>query len=118
MTYETRFYATNRKIDKTSRKDVFLFINETLDIVRYTFPGEKVYILNFIESPEPSSRIAESMNLSSSYFAWKSFEQERYLYLSHWKGGVEICFPYGSRIEEDSGRGKIVLLSLDDCIEI
>lgn len=119
MEYNTIFYGTNLKTDKSSGKDVFLFILDNLDMVRYTFPGNRDFKLDFSENIALStSEAINALNFSQAYFAWKSFTHEKYLYISHWRGGVEICFPYGLEIEERQGRGKLVSLSLDDCLEL
>jgi hypothetical protein len=51
---------------------------------------------------------------ASEYWAWWDARNGRfdYVFLSRW--GVEMCFPYGTRIESEKGNGEVVNVTIDE----
>lgn len=48
----------------------------------------------------------------STYHAWWSNADQRFSMVFSHKQAVEICFPYGSKVEEDRGRGHLLNVSV------
>ncbi len=44
----------------------------------------------------------------SIYWAWWSEKDQEFMFVYPFKGLVEMCFPYGSKCEEERGRGKLM----------
>ncbi len=55
----------------------------------------------------PFFKVRIVLDESGDYWTWHSYETDRFCFTHHWREGVEICFPYGSKAEEKAGRGKI-----------
>ena len=49
----------------------------------------------------------------SAYWGWKRKGEEGISMIYPWKGAFEMCFPYGPKIEEEHGKGKIVRLKIE-----
>jgi len=54
----------------------------------------------------------------SLYWAWKDFKEKKYRHIFPTKNQVEMCFPYGSKIKEEKGEGKLVNLLIEEVKEI
>ncbi len=57
----------------------------------------------------------------NSYWAWYHHKELPYhekdefgLIIYAWRQAVEMCFPYGTKIEEEHGRGKIVRVKIEE----
>ncbi len=64
-------------------------------------------------APIHKVKITEDLSGKSQYWAW--FENEKQDYEMVWpkKLLAEMCFPYGSKIEEDRGRGKLTCVNIE-----
>ena len=64
--------------------------------------------------PEEMSRpmleveVSERTEAPGCYWAWWDEEHQRFDFVYPHKGLVEICFPYGTKVEEGQGRGKLL----------
>lgn len=65
-----------------------------------TYPIVKVLLT---EAPEEAQD-------ADCYWAWWDTEHDhnRFCMVWAWRGGVEMCFPYGTEIAERLGRGMVV----------
>ncbi len=48
----------------------------------------------------------------STYYAWWDNKEERFCMIFPHRQAVEICFPYGSKAEEERGRGHVLNVSV------
>jgi hypothetical protein len=51
-------------------------------------------------------------NIPDGYWGWWNIETQRFEMVFASKVQVEVCFPYGSKAEEDRGRGKLLPLNV------
>jgi len=51
---------------------------------------------------------------TSPYWAWWEVEDQRYNYVYPNRLGTEMCFAYGSQVEEERGRGKLVNVVVEE----
>jgi hypothetical protein len=52
--------------------------------------------------------VSEGTDTPDSYWAWWNAEEERFAMVFRSRQLVECCFPYGSKVEEERGRGKLL----------
>ena len=62
----------------------------------------------------PYYRVRLTADSDGEYWAWHAANDGRYHFTNRNKMGVEICFPYGSEIEEKLGRGKIIRVRVEE----
>jgi len=51
---------------------------------------------------------------TGDYFTWHDYENDKFNFTHPIRAGVDICFLYGSRAEEDRGRGKLIRCRIED----
>ncbi len=51
--------------------------------------------------------VSEGKDTPDTYWAWWDEQDQVFQFVNSHRMGVEICFAYGSRIEEEQGRGKL-----------
>ena len=57
--------------------------------------------------------VTEGTDTPDSYWGWWDNKDERFTIVFARKLLVEICFPYGSKAEEDRGRGKLLPVNVE-----
>jgi hypothetical protein len=55
---------------------------------------------------------------SGLYWGWLATDGKYPEYMYPLRDAVEVCFPYGSKCEEEKGRGKVVGLLVEDLGEV
>ena len=58
--------------------------------------------------PPPYHRVRIIPDEAGDYWTWWDSEKDDFHFTAFAKMAVEICFPYGSKAEEDRGRGKLI----------
>ncbi len=53
-----------------------------------------------------------------SYWSWWDEERQRFEFTWYWEGALEMCFAYGTKAEEERGRGKKIQTVVDVVREI
>lgn len=51
---------------------------------------------------------------SATHWAWMQTGETEPLFSHPYRGGLEICFTYGTKIEVEHGKGRIVRLAVTD----
>lgn len=51
---------------------------------------------------------------AGDYFTWWDAEKDDFHFTAYAKGLVDMCFPYGSRVEEEHGRGKVIRCRVEE----
>lgn len=49
-----------------------------------------------------------------TYWTWWDAKDNEFNFTAWFKQAVEICFPYGSKIEEQQGRGKMIRCRVEE----
>jgi hypothetical protein len=49
-----------------------------------------------------------------SYWGWWDQTEGAFSLVYPWRGGVEMCFPYGTKVEEARGAGRLVAVAISD----
>ena len=64
--------------------------------------------------PEPilSCLVTEAKETPDSYWAWWDEKDQRFTMIFHGRPLLECCFPYGSKIEEEHGKGKVTPVAI------
>jgi hypothetical protein len=66
-------------------------------------------VVNLYDSGEVLQVTIEECEVCSGcYWSWWDEEKQTFQFTCYWRGGVEMCFPYGTAIEEQRGRGKLL----------
>ena len=52
--------------------------------------------------------VEETQETPDCYWAWWDEHDLEFQFIGYWKGAVEICFPYGTKVEEAAGKGKLL----------
>ena len=89
-------------------REVFIHISRSLRTTKQFGKGP-YYKLIFKEAVKPET---------NNYRGWKISREETYRFIHPLKVGIEICFPYGTKAEEEKGKGKLVELVLESAIQI
>lgn len=79
------------------------------------YPSRKAYaVCGVAESDAIRVRLTviEDDN-TALYYGWYCAQNKRLSMIFHARMLVEMCFAYGSRVEEDRGRGRLVALRVD-----
>ncbi len=58
-------------------------------------------------------KISEDNSGNPKYFAWWDNETESFMYVWPSKGLVSMCFPYGSKAQEDLGKGVLLGVTIE-----
>lgn len=58
-------------------------------------------------------RVSEGTDTKDSYWGWWNEEAQRFMFIFPRKFLVEMCFPYGTRIEEEQGLGKLLPVNVE-----
>jgi len=53
---------------------------------------------------------------SATHWAWIAAGESEPLFSHPYKGGLTMCFPYGTEIEEKHGKGRVVRLAVSPVI--
>jgi len=61
-----------------------------------------------LPNPIVEVEVSQGQDMPDSYWAWWDIAGQRWTMVFPNKKLVEICFPYGSKAEEDRGRGKLL----------
>lgn len=103
-----RYYGRKTIIGGSSEKrEAFIDIQESLRSAQQYGKGP-YYELTFTEAEE---------FMPGNYWGWKDFK-EGYIFIHPSKLGIEICFPHGTKLEEENKRGKLVELVLKSEVKI
>lgn len=70
-------------------------------------------IVRSIGGNDPIHRVRITTDADGSFWSWWNAEKSRHDFTWSHRDGVEICFPYGSKAEEDRGRGKVVRVRVE-----
>ena len=104
----TKYYGRKISIkSSTGKREVFMDINKDLRTTKQF--SKYIYELTFKEATESKP---------DNYWGWKNSGEEDYRLIHPLKSGIEICFPSGTKAEEERGRGKLVELVLESEIQI
>lgn len=52
--------------------------------------------------------VSEDKHENPEYYGWLDLKDNQYCYIYSQLFMVSMCFPYGSRVEEEKGKGKLV----------
>ncbi len=104
--YSTTFFAIKR-INKEKKTEYF-------DGIGTSFFFTKC----FGSAPYYQISLRETDLESGQYFGWKDYTKQEYQMIWPSLVQAEICFPYGSKAEEEKGRGKLVGFVLENVIEV
>ena len=85
---------------------------------RHFGPHPEVVRLYEPKLPVYAVTVTESKPTPDCYWAWWDRERERFLFVYPARSLVSMCFPYGSKAEEDAGRGQVlpVIVSLGELV--
>ena len=84
----------------------------------------KTYLTHFNPNPKTTRRYGSGQickvrvleDVNGDYWAWWDTgwdgERKEFRYVYTVKSVVEMCFPYGTKAEEDRGRGKLMRVSI------
>ena len=64
-------------------------------------------------SPIHKVKVEEDSTGESKYYGWLDAETQEYRMIWCEKKLVEMCFPYGYKVEEEKGKGRLVRLKID-----
>ena len=65
------------------------------------------------DSPQDIVRVLVTPDPAGSYWAWYDYDEGiAFVYFS--RVLLETIFPYGSKVEEDRGRGKVIRVRVDE----
>lgn len=65
-----------------------------------------------MKNPILQVEVSEGMDTPGTYWAWWDEQDQAFQFVNANKMGVEICFAYGSRAEEERGKGKLLPVSI------
>jgi len=52
------------------------------------------------------------MRSDTPYWGWLDFEDDEFQFIYPSRHGTEMCFPYGSKVMEEKGEGKMTKLNI------
>jgi hypothetical protein len=55
---------------------------------------------------------------NGTYWTWYDYTRDCFNFTASFKQAVEICFPYGSKVEEENGKGKLISVSVKELKEL
>lgn len=64
-------------------------------------------------APMLKARVSEGKDIPGSYWAWWGIERQAFTMVFRRKFIVEMCFPYGTKVEEERGRGKLLPVDIE-----
>lgn len=62
--------------------------------------------------------LQETQDDHPEYWGWKNAQNGEYEFIHPLRQGLELCFPHGTKAEENEGRGKVVGLAITDYKQI
>lgn len=65
------------------------------------------------EKPVLKVLVKESKEEKGSYWGWWDNSEKAFSIVLHDKSLIEICFPYGSKAEEERGNGHLLPVSIE-----
>lgn len=71
---------------------------KTVELNRLGFP---IIAVDVVEAPDDARD-------EDCYWGWWENKDQQYWFVFAWRGGVDMCFTYGSDAEEKRGRGKVL----------
>ncbi len=104
--YNTDFFA-RKELNKKTGETYFLGIGSNL-----------LFAKCFGESPYYRIKLKETDLSTGKYFGWKDYLKKEYNMIFPSLVQAEICFPYGSKAEEERGLGKLVGFLVEDSVQI
>lgn len=63
---------------------------------------------------EPIIRVSVEEDQKGDYFGWEYSDKKNFSMIYPSIKLVEICFPYGTKAEEEKGRGRVVKLKITE----
>ena len=60
------------------------------------------------EKPVFKALVEECEEAPDCYWSWWEEKDQEFQFTAYWKGAVEMCFPYGTKVEEDRGNGRLL----------
>jgi hypothetical protein len=104
--YNTTFFAI-KKINQKDKAEYFYGIGSFLFFTKC-----------FGSAPYYQITLKETNLEEGQYFGWKDYSKQEYRMIWPSLVQAEVCFPYGSKAEEERGRGKLVGFILESAVEI
>lgn len=62
---------------------------------------------------DPVVRVRVTPDDSGDHWSWWDTARGVFLFTNGHREGVEICFPYGTKVDEERGRGKVIRVRVD-----
>lgn len=90
------------------------YANKTEPGWRNFAPHPDVVRMYDSKAPVHELEVAEGVDEPDSYWAWWDAEDEKFTMIYYARMIVEMCFTYGSKPEEDRGRGKLLPVVVTD----
>ena len=78
------------------------------DYLSHFAPHSEVAQMYSPKEPVYAAVVEEAPEAEGCYWAWWDNKDQRFTHVYHWRGAVEMCFPYGPEVEEKRGRGKVM----------
>lgn len=75
--------------------------------------SEQIAKLNFYKPVERVTVRNLREGETSEYWAWWDTKAKRFDYVFMGRSLVDMCFPYGSKVETEKGNGEIVNVAID-----
>ena len=85
-----------------------LFCYQTPEGYRHFYASAKIVGLCVMDCPIVEVTVTElPAPVEGCYWAWWDVKDQDFSMIYHAQALVEMCFPYGSKVEEDRGKGKV-----------
>ena len=106
--YKQIYYALKEKSSKINKDFMWGGIYDS--IIKTKFCGDGPYFKIKVREAEKGEK--------SDYWGWKDFERKNYSMIYPSRVQAEICFPYGYKVEEEKGKGKLMNLVIEEIEEV
>lgn len=85
-----------------------------IELLKMCFVGKKIVKVRLTELEQPEDDCYWSWKkLMSNKLKAEPLDPPEFHFTHYMKPGVEICFAYGSKVEEDRGYGKLVPVKME-----
>lgn len=112
--YANPYSSSERKLKDMNLREKGIFFMHLRDGF-YRNESKNAWHCSLYNETAPIHKVMvfEDMTGKSNYWGWFDNETQDYQMIWPNKMLTEMCFPYGSKVEEENGRGKMTCLNIE-----
>lgn len=105
---------SNDKLKKLTIKESGLFYMQ-YRVNRYWHESKNAWHCSLYGENNPIHEVmvTEDLTNTSQYYAWFNNEKKDFEYIWGSELQTKMCFPYGTKVEEELGRGRLTRVNIE-----